>query len=406
MKKILTLPKLISSITGRKDSLFKQDVADNAALIKNKIDGKSILVIGGAGTIGSSFIQSLLKNGAPKELIVLDINENGLTELVRDIRSSSGLHIPQEILTYPINFGDPVAQKILADHGRFDIVANFAAHKHVRSEKDKYAIEAMIDNNVIKAKNLLDILLKAPPEYFFCVSTDKAANPVNIMGASKKIMEDIILSYAGKMHISTARFANVVFSNGSLPFGFVERLMKQQPLSAPSNIKRFFVSPEESGELCMLACLLSDSGDIFFPKLNPEKDMHTFTFIAEKLLAEFDLIPDICASEEEARIKASMFNESSNRYPVFYFDSDTSGEKPFEEFCTAEENPILDKFEQLGIIKDKLDRKIENVLSICERIKELFLSPDITKADIVKLLDNYLPNFNHIEKGKSLDQRM
>lgn len=406
MKKILELSKLIGTITGRKESLFKADINNNKELLRSKIDDKTVLVIGGAGTIGSSFIKAVLRHGAPKTLIVLDINENGLTELVRDIRSSVNLHVPQEILTYPVNFGDTVAIKLLQQSPHFHIVANFAAHKHVRSEKDQYAIEAMIDNNVLKAKNLLDILLAKPPEHFFCVSTDKAANPVNIMGASKKIMEDVILSYADKIHITTARFANVAFSNGSLPFGFIERLMKQQPLSAPGDIKRFFVSPEESGELCMLACLLGNSGDIFFPKLDPEKDLQSFTLIAEKLLAEFGLESEICASEEEARLKAAALTEAATKYPVYYFNSDTSGEKPYEEFYTLEENPDMNRFEQLGVIKNNSKSKINDITEIYNGLNALFQSPNLTKADIVKVLSNYLPGFSHIEKGKSLDQRM
>ena len=322
-------------ITGRKESLFRQDIEDNHSLLKEQIDGKSVLVIGGAGTIGSSFIRAILKY-TPSKLYVIDINENGLTELVRDLRSTIGFNIPKEFVTYPINFGDSVFEKIFRNEGPFDIVANFAAHKHVRSEKDHYSIEAMVENNVIKAKKLLDLLLEFPPKHFFCVSTDKAANPVNVMGASKKLMEDVILAYSSKIPITTARFANVAFSNGSLLFGFIERLMKRQPLSAPSDVKRYFVSPDESGQLCMLACVLGQSGDIFFPKLK-EESMTTFSEIAVNFLNVHGLLPQKCKSENEAKEAVLTFTPQSNEYPVYFFESDTSGEKSFEEFYTEGE---------------------------------------------------------------------
>jgi FlaA1/EpsC-like NDP-sugar epimerase len=254
---------IAEKITGRKESLLAGDLRDNRQLLKEKIQGRSVLVVGGAGTIGSSYIRAMLPF-KPARLVVVDINENGLTELVRDCRSRNDLQLPADFKSYPVNFGDRVFEKIFKKEGPFDIVANFAAHKHVRSEKDIYSIEAMIENNVIRAKRFLDQLLSTPPSHFFCVSTDKAANPVNIMGASKKLMEEVILAYADEIKISTARFANVAFSNGSLLAGFIERVMKQQPLSCPADVKRYFVSPRESGEICLLACMLGKSGEIFF----------------------------------------------------------------------------------------------------------------------------------------------
>ena len=263
------------SVTGRKESLLKNDLIKFHDAIYEQVNNKAVLVIGGAGTIGSSFIKALLRY-KPGKLIVVDINENGLTELVRDCRSRSDISLPKDFKTYPINFGDKIFNKIFKQEAPFDIVANFAAHKHVRSEKDVYSIEGMIENNVLKAKKLLDLLLQYPPQHFFCVSTDKAANPVNVMGASKKLMEEVILAYSTELKITTARFANVAFSNGSLFAGFIDRIMKHQPLSCPSDVKRFFVSPQESGEICLSACVLGESGDIFFPKLDENKDMVTF----------------------------------------------------------------------------------------------------------------------------------
>src|SRR5665647_743284 len=337
-------------VTFRKESLLKQDFEKYDKALNSRINNKSVLVIGGAGTIGSSYIKAILKFNI-KKLVVIDINENGLTELVRDLRSSTEYNIPFDFITYPVNFGDRVFEKIFHQHGPFEIVANFAAHKHVRSEKDIFSIEAMIENNVLRARKLLDLLIKFPPEHFFCVSTDKAANPVNIMGASKKLMEELIMAYSDRLPIKTARFANVAFSNGSLPLGFLERLDKLQPWSCPLGIRRFFVSPQESGELCLMASIMGESGDIFFPKLDEEKDMIPFDVLAIDLLDTLGLKADICETEEEARQKALLLDATSITYPVYFFKSDTSGEKYFEEFYTENEKLDMNSFINLGVIK-------------------------------------------------------
>jgi FlaA1/EpsC-like NDP-sugar epimerase len=392
-------------VTRRNESLLTKDFQKYDIELHQQIDGKSALVIGGAGTIGSNYIKALLRF-KPKRLYIIDINENGLTELVRDLRSSTGYNIPDDFITYPINFGHPVFAKILNKFGPFDIVANFAAHKHVRSEKDIFSIEAMIDNNVLQARKLLDLLVAYQPEHFFCVSTDKAANPVNIMGASKKLMEEVIMTYSLKIPIKTARFANVAFSNGSLPMGFIERINKRQPLSCPSGIKRFFVSPVESGEICLAASVLGKSGDIFFPKLDEKTDMLDFATIANALLKQLGLKPDICNTEEEAREKALMLGNKITSYPIYFFESDTSGEKSFEEFYTVDEDLDLDTFINLGIIKNSKKRNPNEIDSIFSSLQSVFSSTEMTKSSIVEILQNYLPNFEHIEKGKHLDQRM
>jgi FlaA1/EpsC-like NDP-sugar epimerase len=364
-----------------------------------------VLVIGGAGTIGSSFIKALLPF-RPGSLYVMDLNENGLTELTRDLRSTDGLFVPEDYKTYPINFADPVFEKIWRQEGPFHIVANFAAHKHVRSEKDQYSIEAMIANNAIRAQQLLELIATRPPEHFFCVSTDKAANPVNVMGASKKLMEEVILSYASTMKVTTARFANVAFSNGSLPDGFLTRLLKKQPLSSPTDVKRYFVSPQESGQLCLLACILGQSGEIFFPKL-ATGEMKTFSDIATALLREMGLEPDFCQSEAEAKRKAAAFDPAiSQQYPVYYFESDTSGEKPFEEFYTESETIDWARFEALGVITGKTGMPLPQIAAVFERLQRVFDAPEISKADIIKVLTEALPGFHHLETGKGLDQKM
>lgn len=399
------LKQFISDVTGRPKSYFEEDIELNKSELAARINDKKILVIGGAGTIGSSYIRAILKF-KPAKVVVIDTDENGLTELVRDVRSTEGLNVPNEFITYPVNFSDPVFTKIFKAHGPFEIVANFAAHKHVRSEKDEFSIEAMINNNVIKAKALLDLLMEYKPEHFFCVSTDKAANPVNVMGASKKLMEEVIMAYSKHLPITTARFANVAFSNGSLLFGFLERMMKQQPFSGPSNIKRYFVSPEESGQLCMLACMLGKSGTIFFPKLDPEKDMQTFETIGTKLLEAHGLTPKYCSTEEEAKKVAANLLPTDKFFPVYFFESDTSGEKSFEEFFTETEPLNLTEFKALGYVTDYPAKSLEEVNNMFDKFNKLFTSSNISKANIVALMNEFIPNFEHIEKGKMLDQRM
>lgn len=396
---------ITTCVTKRSESLLKPDLDKNRALLEERLNGKRVLVIGGAGTIGSFYIKALLKFRISR-LVVVDINENGLTELVRDLRSSTGYNIPTDFITYPMNFGDSVFGKMFRSMAPFDIVANFAAHKHVRSEKDIFSIEAMLENNVLRARKLLDLLLEFPPEHFFCVSTDKAANPVNIMGASKKLMEELIMAYSGKMKITTARFANVAFSNGSLPQGFIERLGRRQPWSCPLGIRRFFVSPRESGELCLVASVLGESGDIIFPKLDEERDMISFDAIAIDLLKYLGMEADICQTESEAKVKAEGLNENSKSYPVYFFDTDTSGEKPYEEFFTSRETVDNDRFINLGVIKNTVRRDKEYMDDVFSRLRLLLDSGSVSKAQIVEILKTWLPDFEHIEKGKGLDSKM
>ncbi len=393
-----------TNITKRDTSLFLADIEANKTRLSALVEGKKVLVIGGAGTIGSSFIRAILPF-RPSQLFVVDISENGLTELTRDLRSTYGMYVPSDYKTYPLNFADPIFERIFRENNGFDIVANFSAHKHVRSEKDRWSVQALLENNVIKAKKLLDLLAEIPPEHFFCVSTDKAANPVNIMGASKRVMEDMIMSYSDKFKISTARFANVAFSNGSLLAGFIERIMKRQPLSSPNDVKRYFVSMEESGQICMLACLLGQNREIFFPKLS-EGQMMTFSSIADKFLQELGYEALYCGSEEEARLFAATMPADSKQYPVYYFKSDTTGEKSFEEFYVPGEQLNLDRFQALGVIESVVPRPKEELDSFLTELTGLFSKENTSKEDIVLALKKYLPNFVHEEKGKNLDQKM
>ena len=390
-------------VTTRQESFFYNDLKNNNDKLNNEIKGKSILVIGGAGTIGSSFIKAVLRYN-PSELIVVDTNENGLTELTRTLRSDSKMIVPKIYLTYPMSFSSDIFYKMLKKHGEFDIIANFAAHKHVRSEKDSFSIEAMIKNNVLDAKRLLDYLKEHKPSHFFCVSTDKAANPVNVMGGSKKLMENIIMAYSKDFKITTARFANVAFSNGSLLYGYIERLLQRQPISCPSDVKRFFISPEESGEICLLTCVLGNSGDIYFPKLN-EDQLVNFKEITEDFFKYLSKEIKICVNEEEAKEAALNILEDAP-YPIYFFKTDTSGEKLYEEFYTSEDHINLKKFNSIGVITNSIKPSFSDVNSIILEIENLFKRVSYEKDDIIKVMNKLLSNFNHIETGKTLDQKM
>ena len=404
VKMAFSLDAFISNcVIKRASSMFYGDIQANKELISQRIRNKSVLVIGGAGSIGSSFIKALLPF-EPASLVVVDTNENALAELTRDLRSTKGMFVPKDYVTYPMDFASPVFEKMFRFHNGFDIVGNFSAHKHVRSEKDIYSVEALIQNNVLHAKLLLDLLTEYPPEEYFCVSTDKAANPVNIMGASKRIMEDVIFSYSDKFPVKTARFANVAFSNGSLPAGFLARIQKLQPLSAPSDVRRFFVSPEESGQICLLSCVLGENRAIFFPKLE-DAQMMTFDAIGTELLRAHGYEVLECGSDEEAIDKAEDLKSGSKLYPVHYSVSDTSGEKPYEEFVTGSETADMNRFVSLGVITGKEIPDKDRIAALYQELNSAF-ARETSKEEIVEIMRKYLPSFEHIETGKSLDSKM
>ena len=421
---MFNLDKFISDyVTKRPVSMFAKDIEANKDALTNEIKDKKVCVIGGAGSIGSSFIKAILRF-EPKSVVVVDLSENGLAELVRDVRSTYGLYVPDEFRCYTLNFADPIFERIFREEKGFDIVANFSAHKHVRSEKDRYSVQALIENNDIKAKKLMDLLTVYPPKHFFCVSTDKAANPVNIMGASKRIMEDLVMAYNKYFKVTTARFANVAFSNGSLPDGWIHRLQKKQPLAAPSDVKRYFVSPEESGQICMLACILGKGGEVFFPKLG-EDQMLTFSSICDKFVKAQGFEKDQCITDEEAKQKAanlvldnnhsggaeansSLFTLHSSlpKYPVVYFGSDTTGEKAYEEFYVPGEKIDMQRFLALGVVEQTTRHEMSEVNRFFEILEDIFAKEDFTKAQVVDAIKEFIPNFDHEEKGKNLDQKM
>lgn len=402
---MLNLKQFIADhVINRQTSMFAADIEANKDTLRQEIENKSVCVVGGAGSIGSSFIRAVLPF-RPAKLVVIDLNENGLAELTRDLRSTYGMYVPQEYRTYTLSFADPIFERIFREEKGFDIFANFSAHKHVRSEKDKYSVQALIENNDIKAKHLLDLLAIYPPKHFFCVSTDKAANPVNIMGASKRIMEDMIMAYTTKFKVTTARFANVAFSNGSLPDGWIQRVMKKQPLAAPSDVKRYFVSPEESGQICMLACILGKNGEIFFPKLG-EKQMLTFSAICDEYIKSIGCEKKQFATDEEAKQFADGMPYNNKEYPTVYFSSDTTGEKAYEEFYVPGEKPNMNRFQSLGVIEDVKKRSMQEIEGFFHDIELIFSQPTFTKEEVVKAIQSFIPNFEHEEKGKNLDQKM
>lgn len=399
------LDKFISDyVTHRPMSMFAADIEANRETLSRAIQGKRVCVIGGAGSIGSSFIKALLRY-APNQLIVVDLNENGLAELTRDLRSSYGLEMPADYRTYTLDFASPIFERIFREEQGFDIVANFSAHKHVRSERDKYSVQALIENNDIKAKQLMDLMMEHRPEHFFCVSTDKAANPVNIMGASKRILEDLIMAYSAYYPVTTARFANVAFSNGSLPDGWIHRLQKKQPLVAPYDVKRYFVSPEESGQICLLACVLGKSGEVFFPKLG-EEQMLTFSAICDAFVDANGLSKQEVHSDDEAKRIAHEMVDGAKDYPVVYTASNTTGEKAYEEFYIPGEQVNMERFMSLGVVEQTERRSMDEVVCFFDKLQQIFASPAFTKAAVVDAIRAFLPNFEHEEKGKNLDQKM
>ena len=408
---MFNLDKFISdSVTFRPTSMFAADIEANKEKLTAEIKDKKVCVIGGAGSIGSSFIKAVLRF-EPKSVVVVDLNENGLAELVRDVRSTNGLFVPDEFRCYTLNFADPIFGRIFREEKGFDIVANFSAHKHVRSEKDRYSVQALIENNDIKAKKLMDLLTVYPPKHFFCVSTDKAANPVNIMGASKRIMEDLVMAYNKYFKVTTARFANVAFSNGSLPDGWIHRIAKLQPLAAPSDVKRYFVSPEESGQICMLACILGNGGEVFFPKLG-EDQMLTFSSICDDFIKANGFEKKECSSDAEAKHLSAELKVSprggdlEGAYPVVYFASDTTGEKAYEEFYVPGEKIDMQRFQALGVVEQTTRHDMEEVNTFFDKLEGIFAKDDFTKAQVVDAIREFIPNFAHEEKGKNLDQKM
>ncbi len=393
----------ILKLIGRKQELFSTDISEKESELKNIISSSSFLVIGGSGSIGQAVTKEIFKRN-PEKLHVVDISENNLVELVRDIRSSFG-YIDGDFKTFALDIGSLEYDAFIEADGKYDYVLNLSALKHVRSEKDPYTLMRMIDVNIFNTeKTLLQSIEKGTKKYF-CVSTDKAANPVNMMGASKRIMEMYLMRRSKDIKISTARFANVAFSDGSLLHGFDQRIKKKQPIVAPNDIKRYFVIPKESGELCLMSCIFGDNRDIFFPKLSENLDLISFADIAIKYLEELGYQPYLCKDEEEARKLVETLPQEK-KWPCLFSKSDTTGEKDFEEFFTDKETLDMDRFHNLGIIKNDLDFDNETLDFFTNKIQTLKKNKKWDKNDIVDLFFKMIPDFGHKETGKYLDSKM
>jgi UDP-N-acetylglucosamine 4,6-dehydratase len=392
----------ILSLIGRKTNLIS-DLYQYEVELCRIISSSKFLVIGGAGSIGQALVKEVFKR-KPKKLHAIDISENNLAELVRDIRSSHG-YIDGEFRTFVIDAGSPEFEIYFKNEGPFDYVLNLSALKHVRSEKDPYSLMRMIEVNILNTIKTIELSIGSGAKKYFCVSTDKAANPVNMMGASKRIMEMFLQKYGNQIPISTARFANVAFSDGSLLHGFRQRLMKDQPIAAPNDVKRYFVTPQESGELCLLSTLRGNNGEIYFPQLDGELNMITFAEIAEKFLVQNGYVPHRCVSEDEAR---SMFHElkSQKKWPCYFSVSDTTGEKAFEEFYMNHEEVDLSQYNSLGIVKNGATASDEQLKNFLDGIAALKISGVWTRSDILGLFKQILPDLDHKEKGKFLDEKM
>jgi FlaA1/EpsC-like NDP-sugar epimerase len=395
----MNLLKLI----GREDVLFKNDILENSCKIDDEVANSRFLVIGGAGTIGQAVVKEIFKR-KPLKLHVVDISENNMVELVRDIRSTYG-YIVGDFRTFSIDIGSLEYDAFIKNDGKYDYVLNLSALKHVRSEKDPYTLMRMIDVNILNTIKTIRQSIDNGTKKYFCVSTDKAANPVNMMGASKRIMELYLMRESKNISISTARFANVAFSDGSLLHGFNQRIQKQQPIVAPNDIKRYFVTPQESGELCLMSCLLGVNRDIFFPKLSENLHLMTFAEIAKKYLIELGYEPYECKTEDEARELIKTLPHEK-KWPCLFSKSDTTGEKDFEEFYVEGEKLDLVRFNNLGIVKSNLSFDDFKLDLFSEKIKSLKQNLVWTKHDLLKEFVNILPGFDHKETGKYLDSKM
>lgn len=391
----------ILSLIGRSNRLFASDIEKNSTLIAELIENHRFLVIGGAGSIGQAVVKEIFKR-KPKALHVVDLSENNMVELVRDLRSSIG-YIDGDFRTFSIDCGSSIFKAFLDSHGPYDYVLNLSALKHVRSEKDPFTLMRLIEVNILNTLDTID-LTKSSLKKYFCVSTDKAANPANMMGASKRIMEMFLVEKSKEVDISTARFANVAFSDGSLPHGFNLRLQQKQPLSAPSDILRYFVTSQEAGELCLMSCLLGENSDIFFPN-NEQLVPTSFSGIAIRLLESRGFEPVICESEEEARHQVDELARK-NKWPCFFSASDTTGEKPCEEFFTESEIVDLNRFQDIGVVGNTHYNESMVLREFLSSIVEIREAGHWSKADIVGLFNEVLPDFIHNDTGKYLDEKM
>ncbi len=390
-------------LIGRAEPLFVDDVHAWQGHLSSQIQDSSFLVIGGAGSIGQAVVKELFQR-KPGHLLVVDISENNLVELVRDLRSSLG-YIDGDFRTFVLDSGSCEFDAFLAHEGPFDYILNLSALKHVRSERDPYTLMRMIVVNVLNTNKIFSHAIDRGMRKFFCVSTDKATNPVNVMGASKRIMEMYLMQWSQHVPVSMARFANVAFSDGSLLHGFSQRILKRQPLSAPFDVKRYFITPQEAGELCVMSCLLGENRDIFFPKLSDKLHLVTFADIARRFLTSQGYEPYECVTEDEARAKVHELTPSG-KWPCYFFQTDTTGEKDFEEFTTSRDVVDMNRFKGIGVIKNEPLSTEFRLEEFSAEINRMRSTGEWTKQAIVDLFRESVPEFSHMEMHKNLDNRM
>lgn len=393
----------ILNLIGRKEPLFKNDLSENDESLKEIVSNSSFLVLGGAGSIGQAVTKEIFKRN-PSKLHVVDISENNMVELVRDIRSTFG-YIDGDFRTFALDIGSLEYDAFIKNDGKYDYVLNLSALKHVRSEKDPFTLMRMINVNIFNTDKTIEQSILNGTKKYFCVSTDKAANPVNMMGASKRIMEMFLMRQSQKIPISTARFANVAFSDGSLLHGFNQRIQKKQPIVAPNDVKRYFVTPQESGELCLMSSIFGENRDIFFPKLSEELHLISFADVAVKYLEQLGYEPYLCETEDEARELVKTLPKQK-KWPCLFTGSDTTGEKDFEEFFTEQEKLDMERFQNLGVIKNELNIEEEKLQLFEKEIKEMRSSLSWKKNKVVDLFFKMIPDFGHKEMGKYLDSKM
>ncbi len=393
----------VLDLIGRGKEFFALDLASREADLSRLVKSSRFLVIGGAGSIGQAVTREIFRRD-PKLLHVVDISENNMVELVRDLRSSIG-YSSGEFATFAIDAGSGIFDAFMKNSPGYDYVLNLSALKHVRSEKDPYTLMRMVDVNIFNTDKTMKQAAAAGARKYFCVSTDKAANPVNMMGASKRIMEYFLMRRSLELPVSTARFANVAFSDGSLLYGFNRRVEKEQPISAPNDVRRYFVTPKESGELCLMSALLGENRDLFFPKLDAEANLITFSEIAERYLRRRGYEPVECSSEDEARARVGEL-KALGKWPVFFFASDTTGEKDFEEFFTDKESLDMDRFESIGIIRNEPAYDAPALGRFESEIRAMRERGSWTRAELIDLFNATIPEFSHKETGKFLDGRM
>ena len=393
----------ILNLIGRDSELFDDDLKQYNSQISEMVNKSNFLVIGGAGSIGQAVTKEIFKRN-PQKLHVVDISENNLVELVRDLRSSIG-YIDGDFRTYAIDCGTIIYDIFYNNEGPYDYILNLSALKHVRSEKDPYTLMRMIDVNIFNTEKTIQLGIKNNLKKYFAVSSDKAANPANLMGASKRIMEHFLLETSEKVDVSTARFANVAFSDGSLLYGFNNRIQKKQPIAAPLDITRYFITNNESGELCLLSCLLGENRDVFFPKLNEKLNLLTFADIAVRYLNEIGYEAVECETEDEARKQVAHLIKLK-KWPCYFFTSNTTGEKAFEEFYMESENVCFNKYKNIGVIKNKLPQNQEKIQFFKSEIQNLKKMKSWEKENFIKIFKQVLPELNHIERKKSLEQNM